>query len=618
MQLLSTLHLTLAKIFVSPYIPLGDEKLNSLRAKYMDLQILIIDEISMVHHKLLAYIHGRLRQIKQSGDFSPFGNISVIAVGDFYQLPPVHGKALYVENLGVNFWTHIFKVAELTTIMRQKDNTFAELLNRLRTRCKGTPMLETDIKQLKQCETGEDSSELHIFPTNQQVFAHNLEQLKSICPDYIEIQAQDFGFDKKTGKLKELEGHLGKTKHTNLLESLPIGINARVMLCKNVDVADGLVNGVCGTVTHIEHPEGKRLPVAVYVKFDDSKVGTQRRKRTHTPADLTGSTRIEPEEELANKRGEKRRQFPLKLAWACTVHKVQGITVDKAVVSLKKVFAAGQAYVALSRVRGLEGLVIQGFKEKAIYCNDSIKIAMQNMPPFMVESLSLHKDDKHVLTVFFLNVQGLARHVSDLASCVQHLQPNCIAVAETWLNTESSIQTIQIEHFRFHSRPRNLSYQSSTHPALILLQSQQHGGVGMYCDENVRYEVTVPDFNLECLVYSVVKHKILVAVVYRPPSYPMSLFKYNLERLLNWLNLHSETVAVMGDFNDDILKSSSVCNMMIEKGYVQYVTSPTTERGTLIDHIYVKSTQFDTDCVVIPTYFSDHEGILCSFKLNDH
>lgn len=67
-----------------PYTPLGEDKLNCLRAKYSDLQILIIDEISMVDQNLFAYIHGRLRQIKQSGDFSPFGNVSIIAVGDFF------------------------------------------------------------------------------------------------------------------------------------------------------------------------------------------------------------------------------------------------------------------------------------------------------------------------------------------------------------------------------------------------------------------------------------------------------------------------------------------------------------------------------------------------------
>ncbi|XP_042261506.1 ATP-dependent DNA helicase PIF5-like [Thunnus maccoyii] len=66
-----------------PYTPLGEDKLNSLRAKFSQLQILIIDEISMVDHNLLTYVHGRLRQLKHTGDFSPFGNVSVIAVGDF-------------------------------------------------------------------------------------------------------------------------------------------------------------------------------------------------------------------------------------------------------------------------------------------------------------------------------------------------------------------------------------------------------------------------------------------------------------------------------------------------------------------------------------------------------
>lgn len=90
----ATIHSTfsIGKDVRLPYTPLGEEKLNSLRAKYSSSQILIIDEISMVDHLLLFYIHGRLRQIKQSGDYSPFGNVDVIAVGDFFRLPPVKGN----------------------------------------------------------------------------------------------------------------------------------------------------------------------------------------------------------------------------------------------------------------------------------------------------------------------------------------------------------------------------------------------------------------------------------------------------------------------------------------------------------------------------------------------
>ena len=146
---------------------MGEEKPNSLHAKYSSLQLLIIDEISMVDHKLLAYVHGRLRQIKQSGDYSPFGNVSVIAVGDFCQLPPVKGKPLYLDDSGVDLWSRLFKVAELKTIVRQKDPVFAELLNRVITHSKGTLMLDSNIAILKRCETGEVSSALHIFPTNR-------------------------------------------------------------------------------------------------------------------------------------------------------------------------------------------------------------------------------------------------------------------------------------------------------------------------------------------------------------------------------------------------------------------------------------------------------------------
>ena len=472
----------------------------------------------------------------------------------------------------------------------------------------------SDIDILKSCETGEVSSALHIFSTNRQVNEHNDEQLFKTCPEYIHVDAQDFMNNKKSGKLELMKGHHANAPHTCLSEQLLLGKDARVMLCKNVDVMDGLVNGVCGTVTHIVSSESSTFPVKVYVRFDDVHVGAQRRKqRASVSVDLADSTGIEPEEERATNKGGLRRQFPLKLAWALTVHKVQGLTVDEAVVSLQRIFAPGQAYVALSRVRSLSGLIIQDFDEKVLYCKDSIKDAIENMPPFLVQNISKNNFNTHNFNVFLMNVQNLNRHVTDLVACTQHLQLNCIAVTETWLPEVPSLDNLNINGYSFHSQPRSLCY-SSNNPKLIDIQSQQHGGVGLYSANNLTCNLMQPpNVNIECLVYSYVDYGILLVVIYRPPSYPMSLFKENLGKLLDWLNTVSKTIAIMGDFNDNILKSSSISKFVTEKGFIQYVTEPTTEKGTLIDHVYVKTTQYDVNSVVLPTYFSDHEGIVCSF-----
>nr|XP_054591529.1 uncharacterized protein LOC129155826 [Nothobranchius furzeri] len=609
----TTIHTTLSigKDVRLPYTPLGEEKLNSLRTKYCDLQLLIIDEISMVDHNLLSYVHGRLRQIKQTGDFSSFGSVSVVAVGDFFQLPPVKGKPLYSDGVGSNLWSSLFKVVQLTEVVRQKDAVFSGLLNRIRTHTKGTPLLPEDLKVLKTCETGEASSALHIFATNNQVNNHNIHQLCHVCPDYISITAKDYVNDKRTGKLKLLEGNHARASNTNLSEVLQLGKGARVMLCKNVDVIDGLVNGICGTVTEIKMLENDTFPKKVYVQFDDHRVGLQRRKTSQSlSSNLAGSTPIEPEEERATVKGGLRRQFPLKLAWAVTVHKVQGLTLENAVVSFRKIFAPGQAYVALSRVTSLSGLTIQDFDEKRIYCKDDITVAVSNMTPFLTPNSQFDRFNSSAFTVFLMNVQSLNRHVKDLAFCTQHLQPNCIAVTETWVSTDRS-DAVQIDGYSFYNCPRGLAY-SSTHESLIAFQEQQHGGVGFYTADGVAFKMLqAPDVNLESLVYSFVNLHIVLGLIYRPPLYPLSLFKVNLTKLLDWLEVQSETLVLMGDFNDDILKSSTILKLLTDRGYAQIVKQPTTEKGTLIDHVYVKSNKYITEASVIPTYFSDHQGIIC-------
>ncbi|XP_062327719.1 uncharacterized protein LOC134028267 [Osmerus eperlanus] len=351
-----------------PYQPLGEEKINSLRAKLSNLQLLIIDEISMVDNRLFAYIHGRLRQIKQSGDHSLFGKVSMVAVGDFYQLPPVKGKPLYSDMPGLNIWNDHFEIAHLTQVVRQKDSTFAELLNRIRVHQKSTPMLPTDVEILKQCETGEVSNALHIFATNKQVCNYNCQMLNSICPNAITIEAQDFERNPKTGRMERKNGHHTNVFNSCLKPSVSLGIHACIMLTKNIDVLDGLVNGAFGTVIQIMFDTDKYFPSEIHVEFDDSKIGQlQRAKITTANNTHRNLTIIKPVEDRVSNNGGIRRQYPIQLSWGCTVHKVQGLTVKSAVVNLKKIFAPGQAYVALSRVSSLSGLVIEDLNESKIY-----------------------------------------------------------------------------------------------------------------------------------------------------------------------------------------------------------------------------------------------------------
>ncbi|KAJ8050313.1 ATP-dependent DNA helicase PIF1 [Holothuria leucospilota] len=162
-----------------PYIPLGQETLNTLRVKYEHLQVIIIDEISMVDVDMLSYINCRLQQIKGSSMHEPFGNVSILAVGDFYQLPPIRGKPLFDIDPGalVKLWS-IFYKWQLDEIMRQKeDEHFANLLNRVRVLTKGEQLLDDNKSILMQrlISTLGDypQNDLHIFSRNIDVDEHN-------------------------------------------------------------------------------------------------------------------------------------------------------------------------------------------------------------------------------------------------------------------------------------------------------------------------------------------------------------------------------------------------------------------------------------------------------------
>ncbi|CAG2215742.1 unnamed protein product [Mytilus edulis] len=190
----TTLHqaFSLSKSLPFPYIYKRDDEINKLRTKLQNLQILIIDEISMVGQRVLLYISERLRQIKQSGN-ALFGNICVIAVGDFYQLPPVKQKCLYDlrPELFFPLWSLNFSLVEINQIMRQKeDSEFAQLLNRLRVKKKTEHLLPRDLSVLKSCmQHSVPLDSLHIFATNKEIDSHNSKMIDKVCEETVTIMA---------------------------------------------------------------------------------------------------------------------------------------------------------------------------------------------------------------------------------------------------------------------------------------------------------------------------------------------------------------------------------------------------------------------------------------------
>jgi len=600
-----------------PYQPLGDEKINSLRAKLGKLQILIIDEISMVDHKLLAYIHGRLRQIKQTGDYSAFGKVSVIAVGDFYQLSPVKGKPLYTEPVNsVNLWETNFSFVELTEIMRQKDKQFAELLNRLRQRKKDDVMLEEDIAMLKSCETGDgdETTDIHIYATNSEVGQHNLKMLHKICSDTVTVNAQDFERNAKTGRMEKKDGFHLRVHNSSLEKSLTLAINARVMLLKNINLSDCLLNGIFGTLQHFCYENDEIFPSKIYIEFDDERAGKEARgKNPCLIPGLEKSTPIEPEEEKVTSSGGVRRQFPLKLAWASTVHKVQGLTVNKAVVSLKKIFAPGQAYVALSRVTSLDGLIIEDFKENSIFAKDNIDEALQRMPPF-IDPCETTENVKFQMMLH--NVQGLIPHISDIRKDNRYCQADVICVTETWLKPNDLENDISLSGYHFHDKPRSFAYDTSE-DVFSKLKEENHGGVGIYHRQNLKATlIDLQCINIECIMCNLRDLNTTMAVVYRPSSYNIPVFRENLITLINQINSLPGGKIVLGDFNENIFSKSTIHDLMQHFGFTQIVENATTENGTLIDHIYVKDIDLDKIKIdIMPTYFSYHDCVVLKWLL---
>lgn len=305
----------------------------------LQLDVLIIDEVSMVRCDMMDTVDRQLRWVRESDE--PFGGVQVVMFGDLYQLPPVVKsedmdilKRAYTDFYFFNavVWQKCgFHVVELTRIFRQTDTRFVDLLNNVRTYSVTADDLDTlgELKDKTMCNTY-DNGFIHICTHKKDVERINSEMLGEYEAAYHALIRDQFPESSAPCDLY-----------------LPLRKGARVMSLIN-DLEKGCFNGMLG---YVEKLGDKK----VEVKMDNG------RHITFEPYKWTNIQYVVKNDEIEAREIGSCTQIPLRLAWAITIHKSQGLTFDKVAVHIAKTFCPGQLYVALSRCRTLEGIVSDAY-----------------------------------------------------------------------------------------------------------------------------------------------------------------------------------------------------------------------------------------------------------------
>lgn len=309
---------------------LTDGKTPHLRkaaSRWRSARLLIVDECSMIDAPFFSKLDEIARRLRRNRDV-PFGGLQVVLTGDFFQLPPVSDAGMVFET---ESWKHLVgdKVYELTEAHRQRDERFLRMLRGLRQGC----MSENDLQLMASrarlaSEVPGDATML--YPTRKEADTVNEYKLSTLPGEEHIYDASDKGNC--------------NADHWVAPARLVLKIGALVMFVKNVDLDAGVCNGSMGRVVDFAQTQG--LPI---VELFGAK--------SATPLTVCKQT-------WEMKQGDdvvaSRAQIPLILAWAITIHKSQGTTLSKVVVSTSKMFEKSQLYVALSRCSTLEGLFIVG------------------------------------------------------------------------------------------------------------------------------------------------------------------------------------------------------------------------------------------------------------------
>lgn len=312
---------------------------HKLVKRLENADVLVIDEISMLHAHQLDFVDKICRAMRD--DSRPFGGIQVVLCGDFFQLPPVarggeRARPVYLSDA----WQKMnIKICYLEEQHRQADDGFLDILNNIRKNCVSQENIGALAARINKEDCGDICTKLYTH--NADVDAINNSELQKLKGDPAEYPMTWGGRPLLVDTLK---------KSCLAPEKLFLKKGAAVMFVKN-NFEAGYVNGTLGVV--VDFDEG----IPIVKKRNGEKI------------------LVLPETWSIDEDGRilaRIEQLPLRLAWAITVHKSQGMSLDAAEIDLSKCFEYGMGYVALSRVRTLSGIRLLGWNDAALMVNPEI------------------------------------------------------------------------------------------------------------------------------------------------------------------------------------------------------------------------------------------------------
>jgi len=392
------------------------------------LDLLIIDEISMVRADLLDGIDDVLRRYKNPTE--PFGGVQLLMIGDLHQLPPVvkneewhllkdHYSTAYFFGSQALQKTYPITI-QLQKIYRQSDSIFIDLLNKVRDNQMDQDVLQQlNSRFIDNFKPADDEGYITLTSHNNTANTINKEKLNSLSEKPFHFKAKITG---------DFPPHTFPTE-----EKLEFKVGAQVLFIKNDASPDKLYyNGKIGQVTRISKDE-------IYVKCptDLEEIKVSSVEWDNVKYSLNDGTK-EVDEDVVGTFS----QFPLKLAWAITIHKSQGLTFERVIIDAQSAFAHGQVYVALSRCTSFEGIVLRSqiayssVKTDAVVKNHS-KDAEENAPDeaHLLQSKKAFQQKLIVELFSFKYIQKVASRV--LRNFIENENSLTIAATEKiqkWIN----------------------------------------------------------------------------------------------------------------------------------------------------------------------------------------